>query len=80
VTPRINVTRRMPPSHCGFSRITRHPTGLIMLLLSCEPSQTVQGRRSVAQRRPAYGCRFRMYGPPSICKWIFCELVSISLQ
>lgn len=39
-----------------FSRITRHPTGLIMLLLSWEPSQAVPGRRSVAQRqcRPAY--------------------------
>jgi hypothetical protein len=21
-------------------------------------------------------CPFRMYGPPPVCKWIFCELVS----
>lgn len=40
-----------------FSRITHHPTGLIMLLLSWEPSQAVPGRRSVAQRQCRPGCR-----------------------
>ena len=69
MTPRTRVTRRIPSSHCGFSPITRHPTGLIMLLLSCEPSQTVQGRRSVAQRRPAYPCRSRKFHPRGLARW-----------